>query len=62
MPQSFDSNNPPTEPNLTNVGNSASQPQTPVQNHIVCTNCSHNNPDNSKFWSKCGTPLVIPLI
>jgi GTPase SAR1 family protein len=31
-----------------------------VQNHIVCTNCSHNNLANNKFCTKCGTPLIKP--
>lgn len=62
IPQSIDRNNAPNEPNLTNIGNSASQPQTQVQNHLVCTNCGNNNPSNFKFCSKCGTPLVKPSI
>ncbi|MBW4608154.1 MAG: NACHT domain-containing protein [Hassallia sp. WJT32-NPBG1] len=56
--QFIDRNNAPTKPDLTNVGNSASQSPTPVQNHIVCTNCGNNNPVNYKFCSKCGTPLI----
>jgi GTPase SAR1 family protein len=60
--QFIDRNNAPTKPDLTNVGNSASQPQTPVQNHLVCTNCGNNNPVNYKFCSKCGTQLIKPSI
>ncbi|NEU71361.1 NACHT domain-containing protein [Hassallia byssoidea VB512170] len=62
IPQSIDRNNAPTKPDLTNVGNSASQPPTPVQNHLVCTNCGNNNPSNFKFCSKCGIPLIKPSI
>ena len=52
------STNAPIESDSSNVGNSARSPQTPVQHHILCTNCGHNNTGNSKFCSKCGNLLT----
>jgi GTPase SAR1 family protein len=34
----------------------------PVQNHLVCTNCGHNNLVSSNFCIKCGTQLTKPHI
>ncbi|MEH2095405.1 NACHT domain-containing protein [Nostoc sp.] len=41
-----------------NISNTAPQPSNPVQNRIVCSNCSHNNSSDSKFCTKCGRQLI----
>jgi NACHT domain/zinc-ribbon domain len=52
------SNNTANEISLVNAQNENNQPLTPVQNHILCTNCGQKNLINSNFCSKCGTPLI----
>jgi hypothetical protein len=43
--------------NASNLSNPESQLSNPVQNHIVCSNCSHNNLIDGKFCTKCGRKL-----
>ena len=41
-----------------NIRNTLPQPDNPIQNHIVCSNCNHQNPITGKFCIKCGSKLV----
>ena len=40
-----------------NSNNTLPQPVNPILNQIVCHNCSHQNPIQGKFCTKCGTRL-----
>ncbi len=59
--QSIAKTNPRTNVNSRsagNISNTAPPPSNPVQNRIVCNNCSHNNSSDSKFCTKCGRQLI----
>jgi ribosomal protein L40E len=51
-----------TPKNLVPVQTIPVETSTPIQNKIVCTNCSHNNPANLNFCTKCGTKLTKPHV
>nr|MDJ0568382.1 zinc ribbon domain-containing protein [Pleurocapsa sp. MO_192.B19] len=46
-----------TKVRSNNISNPVPQPSKPIQNHIVCGNCNHQNPITGKFCIKCGTRL-----
>jgi hypothetical protein len=47
------------EKNLAPVQAIPVEPSVPqVQNHIICSNCGHNNAVNCKYCIKCGTKLI----
>jgi hypothetical protein len=59
--QSIAKSNPHTNVNSSsagNISNTTPQSSNPVQNRIVCSNCSHNNSTDSKFCTKCGRQLI----
>ena len=44
----------------SNISNPVSEPTNSVQNHLVCSNCNHQNPNTGKFCIKCGQKLINP--
>jgi ribosomal protein L40E len=41
----------------SNISNNVPQPSNRVPNHIICSNCTHQNPTDGKFCIKCGRKL-----
>jgi hypothetical protein len=50
---------PTTRERVSSRNARVSQPSNPVSNHIVCSNCSHQNATTGKFCTKCGTQISV---
>ena len=47
-----------TQINSSKISNTVPQPSNLVPNHIVCSNCGHQNQTDGKFCIKCGRRII----
>ncbi len=47
-----------TKVRSSNISNTLPQTDNPVQKHLICSNCNHQNPNTGKFCIKCGQQLI----